>query len=121
VGRSDLWIKDEVVRAVQQRDRPRRWRKSSGGRTFVKITVQALAVLRNLVEHGESYGLQLSDMCGMNNTTVHGILHRLENHGLVRGRLESDVERAGRRSPRKYWMITDAGISTLNTEAGDGR
>lgn len=81
--------------------------------TQMKKGVLDMLVLK-LLEENEKYGYQIiselkeksNDKFSLKEGTLYPVLYRLEDDGLVESRWS---EAAGKKVPRKYYVITDAG------------
>ncbi len=65
-------------------------------------------ILENLfVEHGDSWGFEISRRTGLVGGSLYPALRRLEEEGILAARWESGL--VGGRPPRKYYRLTDYG------------
>ena len=65
---------------------------------------------------GHIYGYTVMDVTGLPSGTVYPALRRLERDQLIRSRWErQSIADAEQRPPRKYYELTRAGKTTLET------
>ena len=68
------------------------------------------------IDRGVRYGLDIVNRTEMLAGTVYTTLRRLERRGMVEGRWEDpEVAEAERRPRRRYYQLTRAGSSALQT------
>lgn len=85
-------------------------------KSYVRLTLQALQVLKFIMDHERVYGVEVRDGLGITSGTLYPILNNLE----AKGWLKSEVEQ--RETPfigsptRKYYMLTSLGLKNI-TEA----
>lgn len=71
----------------------------------MRVTLTLIQVLRSLEEKDECYGYEIRCDTGILSGTLYPILHRLEEEGYVRVRVEPQDEAP----PRRYYRLTNAG------------
>ena len=73
----------------------------------------SIAVLHAIAD-GRRFGFEIIDVTGLRSGTVYPVLEKLEGAGFVTSTWE-DAARARRdkRPPRRYFDLTDAGVSAL--------
>jgi len=76
--------------------------------TTPRVTYPTACVLQALAK-GSRYGFDIMDSTGLPSGTVYPILRRLEDHGLVRSRWETekDAYRDGRPRRRNYQLSAE--------------
>jgi PadR family transcriptional regulator PadR len=80
-----------------------------------KLTHTAMMIL-HAVDAGYVYGLSIMEATGLPSGTVYPALRRLEASKLLRSAWESQrIADTEQRPPRKYYKLTAAGNSTLDT------
>lgn len=79
------------------------------------ITYPSTLVL-HAISQGVRYGFDVADRTGLQTGTVYPALRRLESLGYVRSSWESEkVARREQRPARRYYEITAAGSTALET------
>ena len=79
-----------------------------------QLSVASLTVL-HAVADGTSHGFDIIEVSALPGGTVYPALSRLERDGLVSSAWEDTaIARADGRPPRRYYMVTPAGLRTLN-------
>ncbi len=73
-----------------------------------------LEILRQLRDHGESYGLQMVNRSGgsLKRGTVYVVTGGLERDGLVAARVEESTDGPG--LPKRHYSLTDDGKRAVN-------
>ncbi len=77
----------------------------------VKLSHTAALILQT-IGSGYNYGFDIMEVTGLPSGTVYPALRRLEQEGLVRGKLQSDTA-ASQGPPRKLYKLTEQGRHTL--------
>jgi DNA-binding PadR family transcriptional regulator len=68
------------------------------------------------IDAGFVYGFSIMDMTGLPSGTVYPAMRRLEADELIRSRWErQSIADREQRPPRKYYQLTTAGRTTLET------
>jgi PadR family transcriptional regulator, regulatory protein PadR len=79
------------------------------------ITYPTTLVLHAIAQ-GVRYGFDIADQTGLRTGTVYPALRRLESLGFVRSSWESEkTARRAQRPARRYYEITSAGTTALET------
>lgn len=74
------------------------------------------AMILQAVDAGFVYGFSIMEMTGLPSGTVYPAMRRLERDELIRSHWErQSIADAEQRPPRKYYKVTAAGRSTLET------
>ncbi|MDG6100967.1 helix-turn-helix transcriptional regulator [Dactylosporangium aurantiacum] len=91
--------------------------------TLPRITPQTEAVIRVLLQHPTrpQYGRAVADEAGLATGTIHPILARLEQAGLIESFWESDEEVAADpgRPRRRYYRFTQDGAERARLALAD--
>ena len=76
------------------------------------MTIPTQRVLEALLDDPmrERYGLEIGEAAGLRSGTVHPILARLEGYGWLVSRWEEVDPSAEGRPPRRYYVLTAAGV-----------
>jgi PadR family transcriptional regulator, regulatory protein PadR len=81
----------------------------------MKLSHTAAMILQAL-DAGFVYGFSIMEMTGLPSGTVYPAMRRLERDELIRSHWEKQsIADAEQRPPRKYYKLTNAGKSTLET------
>lgn len=81
----------------------------------MNLTYPTTLVLQALAR-GYHYGFDAMDATGLPSGTVYPILRRLEREALVRARWEkAEIAQREQRPPRRYYELTAAGETVLET------
>jgi PadR family transcriptional regulator PadR len=74
------------------------------------------AMILQAVNAGYVYGFSIMEMTGLPSGTVYPAMRRLERDELIRSHWEKDsIAEAEQRPPRKYYKLTRAGKTTLES------
>src|ERR1700727_1607330 len=74
------------------------------------------ALILQAINAGFVYGFSIMEMTGLPSGTVYPAMRRLERDDLIRSQWEKQsIADAEQRPPRKYYKLTAAGKSTLET------
>ena len=74
------------------------------------------ALILQAVNAGYVYGFSIMEMTGLPSGTVYPAMRRLERDELIRSQWEQQsIADAEQRPPRKYYKLTRAGKSTLES------
>ncbi|MFZ0692362.1 MAG: PadR family transcriptional regulator [Acidobacteriaceae bacterium] len=74
------------------------------------------AMILQAIHAGQIYGFSVMEMTGLPSGTVYPAMRRLERDGLIVSKWEQQsIADAEQRPPRKYYRLTRAGKSTLET------
>jgi DNA-binding PadR family transcriptional regulator len=74
------------------------------------------AMILQAVDGGFIYGFSIMEMTGLPSGTVYPAMRRLERDDLIRSQWEKQsIADAEQRPPRKYYKLTAAGRSTLES------
>jgi PadR family transcriptional regulator, regulatory protein PadR len=74
------------------------------------------AMILQAIDAGFVYGFSIMDMTGLPSGTVYPAMRRLEADELIRSRWErQSIADREQRPPRKYYQLTTAGRTTLET------
>ena len=81
------------------------------------ILSHTAAMILKAIHVGHVYGFSVMETTGLPSGTVYPALRRLERDGLIRSQWEAQaIADAGQRPPRKYYKITSAGRTTLESK-----
>jgi PadR family transcriptional regulator, regulatory protein PadR len=73
------------------------------------------ALILQAIGVGYIYGFSIMEITGLPSGTVYPAMRRLERARLIRSRWEREAAAKGEGRPaRKYYKLTDAGLSTLD-------
>jgi PadR family transcriptional regulator PadR len=74
------------------------------------------AMILQAIHAGHIYGFSVMQMTGLPSGTVYPAMRRLERDALIRSQWErQSIADAEQRPPRKYYKLTAAGKSTLES------
>lgn len=74
------------------------------------------ALILQAIDAGVVYGFSIMEMTGLPSGTVYPAMRRMEEDELIRSRWEKQViADREQRPPRKYYQLTPAGRSALET------
>jgi DNA-binding PadR family transcriptional regulator len=74
------------------------------------------ALILKAISAGYIYGFSVMEMTGLPSGTVYPAMRRLERDGLIQSKWEAEnIATTEQRPPRKYYKLTRAGKSTLET------
>src|SRR6266508_1597394 len=85
-----------------------------GSTARMRLTIPMQLVLRALLEHAtrEWYGLEICRSAGLPSGTIHPILARLETAGWLNSRWETIDPKAQGRPRRRYYRLSEDGVSS---------
>ncbi|GAA2685872.1 PadR family transcriptional regulator [Nonomuraea recticatena] len=86
-------------------------------RTHALIQV-ALALMEDI--QGRQWGYELSKRAGVRSGVLYPILHRMLDEGWLEDGWE-EAEGLGKRPPRRYYKLTDQGVSELGALLSQAR
>jgi PadR family transcriptional regulator PadR len=88
---------------------------SPGKNPYSRLSHTAAMILQ-AIEAGFVYGFSIMEMTGLPSGTVYPAMRRLERDDLIRSQWEKQsIADAEQRPPRKYYKITAAGRTTLES------
>jgi PadR family transcriptional regulator, regulatory protein PadR len=88
---------------------------ASGKNPDTKLSHTAAMILQAL-DAGFVYGFSIMEMTGLPSGTVYPAMRRLERDDLIRSQWEKQsIADAEQRPPRKYYKLTAAGRTTLES------
>lgn len=88
---------------------------ASGKSPDTKLSHTAAMILQAL-DAGFVYGFSIMEMTGLPSGTVYPAMRRLERDDLIRSQWEKQsIADAEQRPPRKYYKLTAAGRTTLES------
>lgn len=74
------------------------------------------ALILQAIDSGVVYGFSIMEMTGLPSGTVYPAMRRIEEDQLIRSRWERQaIAERERRPPRKYYQLTNAGKTALET------
>ena len=74
------------------------------------------ALILQAIDAGIVYGFSIMEMTGLPSGTVYPAMRRMEDDQLIRSRWERQaIADREQRPPRKYYQLTNAGKSALET------
>lgn len=81
----------------------------------LKLSHTAAMILK-AIDAGHIYGFSVMEVTGLASGTVYPAMRRLERDALIRSRWENQaIADAEQRPPRKYYTLTRAGRTTLES------
>lgn len=83
-----------------------------------RATRRVLQALLAATEDQPAWGYSICTDANLASGTVYPILDRLESHGWIIGRFETDPPRG--RPRRRYYQLTDAGRRLAEQAVGEG-
>lgn len=88
---------------------------AAGKNSDTKLSHTAALILQ-AIDAGFVYGFSIMEMTGFPSGTVYPAMRRLERDDLIRSQWEKQsIADEERRPPRKYYKLTAAGRSTLES------